>query len=268
MSQTHFDLINVETAAVAREKNRKIAGDTPLTYAQKVASKEANILGAAKRVFAQAGYSGLRMSVVAKQAGVAEGTVYSYFASKDDLIRALIGAYWTQLTLDARKAIQGSAKADSFSALRALAEFHIENLITRYDYAELTITLGRQTGSAVSFTDEVRSYVRVFDDIFRAGQDRGEIDGAAQVWIARDMFYGSLEYSARTLIFRGAGADATQDVVDNLMQSFEARYGAANVVKDAAGVTSGGAQAALMRRQEASVIKLEQICKALERPQT
>ena len=227
------------------------------TYAQKVASKEANILRAAKAVFALHGYNGLRMSGVARHAGVAEGTVYSYFSSKDDLIRALIGEYWTELTRDAQAAIKD--KGGAFAKLSALAQFHIDGLIARYDYAELTITLGRQTGSAVSFTDEVRAFVRVFDDVFKSGQDRGEIDSAAIVWIARDMFYGSLEYSARTLIMRGNENMPTQAVVENLMQSLQARYAVGGVSM----VSAQGPQT-LLQRQEAVTSKLEALCTKLK----
>ncbi len=232
---------------------------SPQTYAQKVASKEANILRAAKTTFAEKGYAGLRMSGVARRAGVAEGTVYSYFSSKDDLIRALVGEYWAELTCDARAAIKGHN--GTFPKLRALAQFHIDGLIARYDYAELTITLGRQSGSAVSFTDEVRAFVRVFDEVFKTGQDRGEIDRTAEVWIARDLFYGSLEYSARTLILRGAG-NPTQAVVDNLMQCLRARYSAQYRPRP----DGIAAPETLLRRQEAVTSKLEAICAKLAAP--
>lgn len=231
---------------------------TAQTYAQKVASKEANILGAAKAVFAKDGYNGLRMSAVAKRAGVAEGTVYSYFSSKDDLIRALIGAYWAELTQDARAAIDGPVGV--FPKLQALAQFHIDGLIARYDYAELTITLGRQSGSAVSFTDEVRAFVRVFDELFRSGQDRGEIDPSAEIWIARDLFYGSLEYSARTLILRGEDMGSTITVVENLMTCLRGRYATADLKTEPASTPKDD----LVRRQEIIMSKLETICAKLE----
>ncbi len=209
------------TKAKNAEKSR---AEKPQTYRQKVAGKEANILRAAQAVFKTVGYQGLRMSDVAKKAGVAEGTVYSYYTSKDDLIRALLGAYWAELTKGARAAV--ADEAETYSRLKALAQFHIDRLIARYDYAELTITLGRQLGSTVSLTDSVRTYVRVFDEIFTAGQDRGDIAGGSEVWIARDMFYGALEYSARTLLMRAKAARKTPPVVENLMACFNARYAA------------------------------------------
>ena len=215
-----------EASQRAKAKNGvKNRAAKPQTYRQKVAGKEANILRAAQAVFKTVGYQGLRMSDVAKKAGVAEGTVYSYYTSKDDLIRALLGAYWAELTQGARTAIVNERK--TYGRLAALAQFHIDRLIARYDYAELTITLGRQLGSTVSLTDSVRTYVRVFDEIFNAGQDRGDITGGSEVWIARDMFYGSLEYSARTLLMRKPATRKTPPVVENLIACFSARYAAA-----------------------------------------
>jgi AcrR family transcriptional regulator len=47
------------------------------------------ILDAATRVFAERGLTAAPTSEISKQAGVAEGTLFTYFATKDDLINAL-----------------------------------------------------------------------------------------------------------------------------------------------------------------------------------
>jgi AcrR family transcriptional regulator len=47
------------------------------------------ILAAATRVFAQRGLTAAPTSEISKQAGVAEGTLFTYFNTKDDLINAL-----------------------------------------------------------------------------------------------------------------------------------------------------------------------------------
>jgi AcrR family transcriptional regulator len=47
------------------------------------------ILDAATRVFAERGLTGAPTSEISKQAGVAEGTLFTYFKTKDDLINAL-----------------------------------------------------------------------------------------------------------------------------------------------------------------------------------
>src|SRR5687768_11869220 len=48
--------------------------------------KRERILDAAERIFARHGFFAARVSEVAKEAGVADGTIYLYFKSKDDLL--------------------------------------------------------------------------------------------------------------------------------------------------------------------------------------
>ena len=47
------------------------------------------ILDAATRLFAERGHTAAPTSEISKQAGVAEGTLFTYFKTKDDLINAL-----------------------------------------------------------------------------------------------------------------------------------------------------------------------------------
>jgi AcrR family transcriptional regulator len=47
------------------------------------------ILDAATRLFAERGLAGAPTSEISKRAGVAEGTLFTYFATKDDLINSL-----------------------------------------------------------------------------------------------------------------------------------------------------------------------------------
>ena len=51
--------------------------------------KRERILGAAERIFARHGFFAAKVSDVAKEAGVADGTIYLYFKSKDDLLISL-----------------------------------------------------------------------------------------------------------------------------------------------------------------------------------
>ncbi len=50
------------------------------------AEKRERILQAATRVFAQNGFYATRVSEIAKEAGVADGTIYLYFENKDDVL--------------------------------------------------------------------------------------------------------------------------------------------------------------------------------------
>jgi AcrR family transcriptional regulator len=53
-------------------------------------AKETRILEAALSVFAEAGYSGASMDVIARRAGVSKPTLYQYFGSKEQLFEAIM----------------------------------------------------------------------------------------------------------------------------------------------------------------------------------
>lgn len=51
--------------------------------------KKKEILGAARKVFAQKGFASSKMEDIAREAGMGKGTVYEYFRSKEDIFLAL-----------------------------------------------------------------------------------------------------------------------------------------------------------------------------------
>ena len=67
--------------------------------------KRERILAAAERVFARHGFFAARVSEIAKDAGVADGTIYLYFKSKDDLLISLFESRMKQVNAALRIAI-------------------------------------------------------------------------------------------------------------------------------------------------------------------
>ena len=63
--------------------------------------------------------------------------------------------------------------------------------------------------------DQVREYVRVFDRIMQRGVDRSELPKDIPIGQLRDVFFGTLEFSARTLKLREQPYD--HSVVTNLL---------------------------------------------------
>jgi AcrR family transcriptional regulator len=84
------------------------------------ANRRAQILEAARGVFAQDGYHAANVSDVAAAAGVSQGTVYHYFASKEELLMAVYED-WETTNLD-REIDAALAAAPTFAGkLAALA---------------------------------------------------------------------------------------------------------------------------------------------------
>src|SRR5690606_27975126 len=111
----------------------------------------------------------------------------------------------------------------------SLAEYHLHTVIENADFINLTFALRRNNSEVSVSRDHLRHYVAVFDRLFLRGQDRGEIRRDAVLWQARDVFYGTLEYSARSIEMT-MDTDRTEreqkPVVDQMIALFRAHYGA------------------------------------------
>src|ERR1700682_4490036 len=107
-----------------------------------VTDKRAAILRAAIRIFAHNGYFNSKVADVAREAGVADGTVYLYFKNKDDILVSIFNNYMEE-ALAAGKA--SLAKTDDpVEKLRRIVHAHLEGL-------------GRDRNLAVVFQVELRS---------------------------------------------------------------------------------------------------------------
>ena len=106
--------------------------------------KRERILRAAVKVFAKKGFYASRVSEIAKAAGVADGTIYLYFDSKDDLLESLFEDRMERLftVLRAELAKHPTARA----RLRTLIELQLGLLEGQRELAEvITVNLRQST---------------------------------------------------------------------------------------------------------------------------
>lgn len=199
------------------------------TQRSKLQRKERVILDAARAIFVDHGFDGARMQEIARRAGIGEGTIYSYYESKAELMLAVLQRFWDGLTLEAEGVMASTQATDFFGRLEALARYHLNTVIVNADFINLTFALRRNNSEVSVSRDHLRHYVAVFDRLFLRGQDRGELRADAVLWQARDIFYGSLEYSARSIEMTMEADRSTreqQPVVDDMVALFRAHYGA------------------------------------------
>ena len=72
---------------------------------KRTVDKRAVILDAALKTFVKRGYPETRVSEIASEAKVAEGTLYNYFKNKEDLLLALFDEKWGGIIDDIRTKI-------------------------------------------------------------------------------------------------------------------------------------------------------------------
>jgi TetR/AcrR family fatty acid metabolism transcriptional regulator len=164
-----------------------------------VAKREA-LLRAATDVFAERGFFNAQVADVARAAGVAAGTVYLYFRSKDDLLVSIFERTMKEGLAEGRAAIVGVE--DPRERLRILATLHLGRL-------------GRDRNLAIVFQIELRQSVKFMErfssSLFRdyLGQIRAAFADGQQTGVFRrdinptaaaKMFFGALDEMATNWI--------------------------------------------------------------------
>jgi AcrR family transcriptional regulator len=101
------------------------------------------LVAAARRVFERAGYAAARVADIAAEAGVAHGSFYTYFGSKQDAFLAVMREVGEQFR-DAAAAQPGEARTDPYQALdranRRFLDVYRENSVI-WAIAEQVATL-------------------------------------------------------------------------------------------------------------------------------
>ena len=154
--------------------------------------KRERILAAAERIFARHGFFAARVSEVAKEAGVADGTIYLYFKSKDDLLISLFENRMANVNEQLRAAIADLPPGEQ---LRAFIRAYLRMVSDEPTAVEvLTIEL-RQSSKFMKEYDNPRfaDFLRMLGGIIADGQARGELDAAIPSHVAARMIFGILD---------------------------------------------------------------------------
>ncbi len=154
--------------------------------------KRERILAAAERIFARHGFFAAKVSDVAKEAGVADGTIYLYFKSKDDLLISLFERRMQQLNTALRAAIAGKSPQRQ---LHAFIKTYLELVADEPAAAEvLTIEL-RQSSKFMKEYDNpaFADFLRMLGSVIAAAQDQGVFAASIPPHIAARMIFGVLD---------------------------------------------------------------------------
>src|SRR5436305_7835570 len=112
------------------------------------------ILRAATRVFARNGYFNSKVADIARAADVADGTVYLYFKSKEEILHSIFDQNMAEAIASGRKLIK--ALSDPREKLRRIARLHLERL-------------GADRDLAVVFQVELRGSTKFMEEFSAAG---------------------------------------------------------------------------------------------------
>jgi TetR/AcrR family fatty acid metabolism transcriptional regulator len=192
------------------------------------------ILRAATRVFALHGFFNAQVADVAREAGVAAGTVYLYFRSKDDLLASIFERTMRTAIDEGRAALSGLT--DPLSRLTAIARLHLDRLGRDRDLAVVfQVELRQSTKHMERFSSTLlREYLGIIRGIIADGQATGVFRQDVKATTVAKIFFGALDEMATNWMLsrrRYALAADADAVIDLLVGGLRA--------PSAAGLTDG-----------------------------
>jgi TetR/AcrR family fatty acid metabolism transcriptional regulator len=155
--------------------------------------KHGLILRAAIRVFSRKGFFNAKVADIAREAGVADGTVYLYFKNKDHLLVSIFDETMTDAIAEGRKAVEHIE--DPREKLARIAGLHLDRMGRDRDLAVVfQVELRSSTKFMEQFSETgVSEYLDLIRSVIREGQQTGAFRAALDATIASKVFFGALD---------------------------------------------------------------------------
>lgn len=155
--------------------------------------KRSRILEAAVKVFARKGYFAARVADIARQAGVADGTIYLYFRNKEDILVSLFDEIMAEHIEKGREEIAAARGAEA--RLLVIAQHHLRLLGGNRDLAVVfQVELRQSTKFMERFTAGwLHDYLAVISEVVEEGQNDGTFRPDLSRRLATKAFFGALD---------------------------------------------------------------------------
>src|SRR5947209_8066864 len=192
-------------------------------------SKYEAILRAAIKVFARSGFFNAKVADVAREAGVADGTVYLYFKNKDDILVSIFNHVMDEALGAGRRRLE--EVSDPREKLKRIVHAHLDRLGRDRD---LAIVFQVELRSSTKFMEQfsatkVSEYLDMIRGVIEEGQRRSVFRKGINTTIAAKVLFGALDEMATNWVLSHrrysliATADSVIDLLLNGLQTAPAR---------------------------------------------
>ncbi len=187
------------------------------------------ILEAAIKVFAEQGFHQATVSQIAREAGVADGTIYLYFKNKEDILVNFFGYKTKQVFGRFREEVD---KADNArDKLRLLIKRHLEEFQRDRNMAVLYQTETRRFSRMCE--EQIREmsklYLDLVSEIVESGQDEGLMRKDLYMGLVKRFIIGAIDEVINTWLHSGGSYDLVS-MADPLVDLFIRGVGNPEVV--------------------------------------
>lgn len=158
-----------------------------------VTDKRGAILRAAIKVFARNGYFNSKVADIAGEAGIADGTVYLYFKSKEEILHSVFDRAMEEFIAEGKREIEMIERADE--RLHRIAHLHLEKLGAD---RELAVVFQVELRGSTKFMQEFSAagfaeYLDIIRSTIAEGQAQGIFRPDLSPTICSKIFFGALD---------------------------------------------------------------------------
>lgn len=169
------------------------------------------ILEAAIKVFAKNGFYQSTVAQIAREAGVADGTIYLYFENKEDILYQFFANKTRQIFDQFQKVVEEGATAES--KLRNLTKTHLGEFQGNIDMAIVFQAETRQVRQSDAIRTHVldiaRKYREVIGMIIEGGQSEGSMRKDLYLGLVKTYITGAIDEVINSWVL----ADGKYDLV-------------------------------------------------------
>jgi TetR/AcrR family fatty acid metabolism transcriptional regulator len=189
--------------------------------------KPQQIIEAAVRVFARKGYFNSRVSDVAREAGIAAGTIYLYFKTKEDILTTLFREKMAEFVAKLWKAM--ADQPDPVSKVRRLVYLHFDLLERNPELAEVVqieLRQGQKFFRGAS-SQEIGSYFGLIASVLEEGVAAGRFRANLPVKVATKVLFGAMDQMATSWVLGKREyrlVDTADAVADLFLQGVAANH--------------------------------------------
>lgn len=155
--------------------------------------KYKQIIDAAIIVIAENGYHQSQVSKIAKQAGVADGTIYLYFKNKEDILISVFEEKMEVFADNLKEILKEDISASE--KLYKMIENHFKVLASNKHLATVTQLELRQSNLALRLRINaiLKNYLTLLDAILKEGIKNEEFENSVDIRLARQMVFGTID---------------------------------------------------------------------------
>ena len=155
------------------------------------------IIQAAMKIFARKGFFNSKVSEIAREAKVADGTIYLYFQNKDDILISLFEVCMDSVLQGMREELD--REPDPLKRIEIFALHHLRMVETNKELAEIIQVELRQSSKFMKEykNEKFLEYLNIISEIVREGQKKAIFRQDILPGVAKRAFFGALDEMSR-----------------------------------------------------------------------